>query len=174
MGTPREILIDETLDTITFRVKRVAPKIYESQLEELENTGLLDSFEGFSSEVNHRELSLKMVYEETCKLLNVNQDYIPKNSRKREYVATRYYYSLVSLDIFKDRDDITLEKIGNIIGRDHSSVLHYKKDFNGKVENDLKYNLKTSEKDKMMLRKIKTKLNGSLEKYQTKVKGIQI
>jgi len=170
----KEIEIDETMETITFKVKKVIPPEYETQLEMLEATGLFDNIEGFRSELNFRELDLDMILEETCRYVNVDKSLIPLKSRKRELVAARYYYALLSLDIFRDRDDITLSKIGSLIGRDHSSVLHYKKEFNGKTSLDAEHNLKTSEKDKLAIKVIKEKLNGHLKDFQSKVKGVEV
>jgi len=172
-----EILIDETLEEVVFKVKRITPPKYDDQCEMLLETGLIDSIEGFTHDyINTDDLTLDDILKEACRYINISPDRIKneKNSRKRELVKVRYYYSLTALDIFKDCEGYTLEKIGSLISRDHAVVLHYKKTFNGKIELDEKHRLKTAHKDKEALKCIKNSLNGKLENFNKKQEGVQI
>ena len=163
----QEILIDENLNEVTFRVKRVKPKEFENQLELLEATGIIDSIEGYTEDKAEHDLTLEMVYKEACRYINVSPDKVKTKSRKRELVKARRYFSLTTRDIFGQK--YTLSAIGELIGgKNHATILHYYKDFDEKQDIDRRLNLKTSLEDKEAIKAIKTNLNGHLKKhYQT-------
>ena len=62
--------------------------------------------------------SIKQLVEAETRL-----DNIEKRTRKQEYVDARVIYSTLALTHTK----YTYEKIGSLIGRDHSSIVHHQK-----------------------------------------------
>ena len=141
----------------------------------LEDTGIINCIGGYKHEQKEiKDLDLDKVLTETCDYLNVDIKDVKSESRKRELVQARYYFALAVREIFKGKNHVTLNKIGNQVGRGHSDILHYYRTFDGKEEVDLRHRLKTSKEDKDTISAIKQKLNGSLEKFNNKTEGVQI
>lgn len=161
----QEILIDENLNEVTFKI-RVKSKIYEDQFEELEASGILDNFEGYTEDKIENDLTLEMVYKAACRYINVSPDKVPTKARNRELVKARRIYSLAAREIFKNK--YTLNTIGELIKRDHSCVLHYYKTYDENRDIDCRLNLNTSLEDREAITAVKTNLNGSLMKYNKK------
>ena len=161
----QEILINEGLEEITFRIKRVAPKIYEDQLEELEACGIFNSYEGYTGELNSTGLTLEMIYKEACGYINVSPDVVKSKTRKRECVKARRYFALTAREIFGNKH--TLSAMGEVIGgKDHSTILHYYRDYDGKKDVDFRLGFKTSKEDSEAITAIKNRLNGHYLEYK--------
>jgi chromosomal replication initiator protein len=64
--------------------------------------------------------SLEGILNEVCQLTGTKPDDIKSKSRKQETVIVRQVYCYVAREITGE----TMEKIGNVINREHATVVH--------------------------------------------------
>lgn len=109
----------------------------EKDLEDILEQCALEGFKCPEIKISFSEVSVDDVLSAVASFRNQSVNDIKSKSRKRELVYSRFLYSMFCLIILKDyrnRKDLTLENIGLLIDKDHSMILHYKKDYKRFIE----------------------------------------
>lgn len=70
---------------------------------------------------------------------DIPEDYHENKTRKREYVQPRQQAMFIIYRMFPKK---SLQSIGNLFGKDHTTVLHAKKTVNNLIDTDRKYRLR--------------------------------
>lgn len=86
-------------------------------------------------------MSLNKILDEICLVLDVDKGDVYGKSRKREVVEVRVIYSKLA----KQNTYFSLEDIGDIINRDHATIIYYVRTHDNLINRDEKYTKKWRE-----------------------------
>lgn len=89
----------------------------------------------FQSQVKRKKTSATAILERISYVTAIPTEFITGKSRKREYVEARHIAMFITLQ----RTDLSLQKIGQMYGRDHSTVCHARDTIMDRLEVEPKF-----------------------------------
>jgi chromosomal replication initiation ATPase DnaA len=84
-------------------------------------------------EVEPNPLTLKIILEVVSRITGITIPDIISKCKKRKFVIPRQIYAHIACEKFNYKRGITLEAIGEVIDKDHATIMHDK----GTCENDM-------------------------------------